>query len=68
MMVDNKTGGLLRLMLQLMEAESPISLPLNTSTSLLRLLTYTGRYYQIRDDYLNLTSADVRHPAFYSPQ
>ncbi|KAL4746600.1 hypothetical protein BDW72DRAFT_207213 [Aspergillus terricola var. indicus] len=60
MMVDNKTGGLFRLMLRLMEAESPISLPSNKSTSLLRLLTYTGRYYQIRDDYLNLTSADYK--------
>ncbi|KAL5334344.1 isoprenoid synthase domain-containing protein [Aspergillus crustosus] len=55
-MVDNKTGGLFRLMLRLMAAESLISLPLDTA--LLRLLTLTGRYYQIRDDYLNLTSAD----------
>ncbi|KAL4860564.1 isoprenoid synthase domain-containing protein [Aspergillus spectabilis] len=55
-MVDNKTGGLFRLMLRLMTAESLISLPLDTS--LVRLLTLTGRYYQIRDDYLNLTSAD----------
>ncbi|KAL4815396.1 isoprenoid synthase domain-containing protein [Aspergillus spinulosporus] len=60
MMVDNKTGGLFRLMLRLMVAESPISLPSSTSTLLLRLLTYTGRYYQIRDDYLNLTSADYK--------
>ncbi|KAL5047929.1 isoprenoid synthase domain-containing protein [Aspergillus fruticulosus] len=56
MMVDNKTGGLFRLMLRLMDAESPISVPLDTS--LTTLLTLTGRYYQIRDDYLNLTSAD----------
>jgi geranylgeranyl pyrophosphate synthase len=56
-MVDNKTGGLFRLMLRLMTAESPISRPLDAALS--RLLTYTGRYYQIRDDYLNLTSADV---------
>ncbi|KAL3467893.1 isoprenoid synthase domain-containing protein [Aspergillus heterothallicus] len=55
-MVDNKTGGLFRLMLRLMTAESLISLPLDTT--LVRLLTLTGRYYQIRDDYLNLTSAD----------
>ncbi|KAL6231532.1 hypothetical protein BDW75DRAFT_233541 [Aspergillus navahoensis] len=55
-MVDNKTGGLFRLMLRLMTAESLISLPLHSG--LVKLLTLTGRYYQIRDDYLNLTSAD----------
>jgi geranylgeranyl pyrophosphate synthase len=56
MMVDNKTGGLFRLMLRLMEAEAPTS---NPNPSLARLLTLVGRYYQIRDDYLNLTSSDV---------
>ncbi|KAL2830140.1 isoprenoid synthase domain-containing protein [Aspergillus pseudoustus] len=55
MMVDNKTGGLFRLMVGLMEAESPSAM---TCTHLSRLLTLTGRYYQIRDDYMNLTSAD----------
>ncbi|OOQ85950.1 hypothetical protein PEBR_23234 [Penicillium brasilianum] len=54
MMVDNKTGGLFRLMLRLMEAESPAA----SSASLVKLLTLTGRYYQIRDDYLNLTSVE----------
>ncbi|KAL5341064.1 isoprenoid synthase domain-containing protein [Aspergillus crustosus] len=54
MMVDNKTGGLFRLILRLMEAESPTPSSENLST----LLTLTGRYYQIRDDYLSLTSAD----------
>ncbi|KAL4956498.1 isoprenoid synthase domain-containing protein [Aspergillus filifer] len=52
----NHTGGLFRLMLRLLEAESLISLP--SSLLLSRLLTLTGRYYQIRDDYLNLTSED----------
>ncbi|KAL4874476.1 isoprenoid synthase domain-containing protein [Aspergillus karnatakaensis] len=55
MMVDNKTGGLFRLMLRLMEAEAPNTTP---DPSLARLLTLVGRYYQIRDDYLNLTSPD----------
>ncbi|KAL4862293.1 hypothetical protein BDV12DRAFT_207326 [Aspergillus spectabilis] len=54
MMVDNKTGGLFRMILRLMEAES--STP--SSPSLSTLLTLTGRYYQIRDDYMSLTSAD----------
>ncbi|KAL2858986.1 isoprenoid synthase domain-containing protein [Aspergillus pseudodeflectus] len=55
MMVDNKTGGLFRLMARLMEAESPSPI---TTPHLSRLLTLIGRYYQIRDDYMNLTSAD----------
>jgi geranylgeranyl pyrophosphate synthase len=59
MMVDNKTGGLFRLMVRLMEAESPSP---TTTPHLSRLLTLTGRYYQIRDDYMNLTSADVSLP------
>jgi geranylgeranyl pyrophosphate synthase len=59
MMVDNKTGGLFRLMARLMEAESPSPI---TTPHLSRLLTLTGRYYQIRDDYMNLTSADVSRP------
>ncbi|KAL4883150.1 isoprenoid synthase domain-containing protein [Aspergillus karnatakaensis] len=54
MMVDNKTGGLFRMILRLMEAESPAP----STASLTSLLTLTGRYYQIRDDYLSLTSAE----------
>ncbi|KAI9376181.1 isoprenoid synthase domain-containing protein [Aspergillus egyptiacus] len=57
-MVDNKTGGLFRLMLRLMHAESSTSSSTTPTPSLTRLLTLTGRYYQIRDDYLNLTSSD----------
>ncbi|KAL2827214.1 isoprenoid synthase domain-containing protein [Aspergillus cavernicola] len=58
MMVDNKTGGLFRLMSRLMEAESSAAASSSSTSSLARLLSLTGRYYQIRDDYLNLTSAD----------
>jgi ophiobolin F synthase len=64
MMVDNKTGGLFRLMARLMEAESPSPI---TTPHLSRLLTLIGRYYQIRDDYMNLTSADVSPPVFSFP-
>lgn len=54
-MIDNKTGGLFRLMLRLMDAEASVS----STASLAKLLTLTGRYYQIRDDYKNLTSQEV---------
>nr|QXF69098.1 sesterbrasiliatriene [Penicillium arizonense] len=53
-MIDNKTGGLFRLMLRLMDAEASVS----STASLAKLLTLTGRYYQIRDDYKNLTSQE----------
>ncbi|KAL3456546.1 putative geranylgeranyl diphosphate synthase [Aspergillus heterothallicus] len=56
MMVDNKTGGLFRMICRLMEAESEAA----CSTSLSTLLTLTGRFFQIRDDYLSLTSADFQ--------
>lgn len=49
-MVDNKTGGLFRLGIKLMQAESPTSLD---CTELVNLL---GLIFQIRDDYMNLDS------------
>ncbi|KAL4927111.1 bifunctional terpene synthase/polyprenyl synthetase family protein [Aspergillus undulatus] len=56
MMADNKTGGLFRLIVRLMEAESPLRFA--CSESLTTLFTLMGRYYQIKNDYLNLKSAD----------
>ncbi|KAL4784444.1 isoprenoid synthase domain-containing protein [Aspergillus varians] len=53
-MVDNKTGGFFRLVLRLLEVESE-SKPI---PELLHLFTLFGRYYQIRDDYLNLASKE----------
>lgn len=49
-MVDNKTGGLFRLSIKLMQAESPSLLD---CTELVNLL---GLIFQIRDDYMNLDS------------
>ncbi|KAK6841769.1 putative farnesyltranstransferase (al-3) [Apiospora arundinis] len=49
-MVDNKTGGLFRLGIKLMQAESPSLLD---CTELVNLL---GLIFQIRDDYMNLDS------------
>ncbi|KAL3462799.1 isoprenoid synthase domain-containing protein [Aspergillus heterothallicus] len=57
-MVDQKTGSMFRLCVRLMEAESaaPPEKQINTA-SFTRLL---GRYFQIRDDYQNLVSPEVR--------
>ena len=54
-MVDNKTGGFFRMALRLMEIESDAE----SCPDLIYLVTLIGRYYQIRDDYMNLTSEEV---------
>lgn len=56
-MVDDKTGSFFRLATRLMLAEAPKR---PDPTGLLTLVTLTGRYYQIRDDYQNLASEEVR--------
>ncbi|KAL4754420.1 hypothetical protein BDW72DRAFT_190280 [Aspergillus terricola var. indicus] len=53
-MVDNKTGGFFRLVLRLLEVESESE----PNPDLMHLFTLLGRYYQIRDDYLNLASEE----------
>ncbi|KAG7289912.1 hypothetical protein NEMBOFW57_006289 [Staphylotrichum longicolle] len=56
-MVDNKTAGLFRMLARLMDAKS-VS-PAKPDVALLtRFMTLLGRLFQIRDDYMNLTSAD----------
>ncbi|KJZ69127.1 hypothetical protein HIM_11485 [Hirsutella minnesotensis 3608] len=52
-MVDNKTGGMFRLLVGLMQAESQAK----TNVSLDRFSVLFGRFFQVRDDYLNLTSS-----------
>ncbi|KAG8805225.1 geranylgeranyl pyrophosphate synthetase [Serendipita sp. 399] len=49
-MVNNKTGGLLRLAIKLMMAKSP------SKTDYVPLVDLIGVYFQIRDDYMNLQS------------
>lgn len=49
-MVSNKTGGLFRLGVKLMQAES------KTGLNLVTLVNIIGLTYQIRDDYMNLQS------------
>ncbi|KAL4956655.1 isoprenoid synthase domain-containing protein [Aspergillus filifer] len=55
-MTDNTTGSMFRLIVRLMEAESPLSF--SCSELLTTLLTLMGRYEQIKEDYLNLKSED----------
>ncbi|RHZ64856.1 hypothetical protein CDV55_102057 [Aspergillus turcosus] len=58
-MVDMKTGGLFRMLTRLMVAESPISDKMSVSDDALNQLScLIGRFFQIRDDYQNLASAD----------
>ncbi|PWY81612.1 terpenoid synthase [Aspergillus sclerotioniger CBS 115572] len=53
-MVDRKTGALFLMLLRLMQASSPIS----TSFDITHFCQLMGRWYQVRDDYMNLQSAD----------
>ena len=55
-MVDKKTGGLFSMLTRLMVAESPVTKVSDDDLNLLSLLI--GRFFQIRDDYQNLASAD----------
>ncbi|KAI0521300.1 geranylgeranyl pyrophosphate synthase [Xylaria bambusicola] len=53
-MIDHKTGGMFRMLLRIMQAESviggtPMALPLDFE----RLTLLFGRFFQIRDDYMN---------------
>lgn len=51
-MVGNKTGGLFRLAVQLMQAES------SNSKHFVPLVNTIGLLFQIRDDYMNLSSSE----------
>lgn len=53
-MVDHKTGGMFRMLVRLMVAEAPPTLkPKLDAASLGRLALLFGRFFQIRDDYMN---------------
>ena len=56
-MVDKKTGGLFRMLTRLMVAESPVREKVS-GDDLDLLSCLIGRFFQIRDDYQNLASAD----------
>ncbi|KAH6641834.1 isoprenoid synthase domain-containing protein [Chaetomium tenue] len=56
-MVDGKTAGLFRMLARMLDAQS--SSPTKPDVALItRFMTLLGRFFQIRDDYMNLTSAD----------
>lgn len=57
-MVDQKTGGLFRLLGRLMESESSSRTALAGCFPIDGFTTLVGRYFQIRDDYQNLCSPD----------
>ncbi|GAB7325549.1 hypothetical protein MBLNU13_g09550t2 [Cladosporium sp. NU13] len=60
-MVDNKTGGLFRLLGLLMQTEGSVT----NTLDLRNFTTIVGRYFQIRDDYFNLCSPDyTTHKGF----
>ncbi|KAK4101104.1 terpenoid synthase [Parathielavia hyrcaniae] len=56
-MVDGKTAGLFRLLARMLDAKSDAVAKPDLAL-LTRFMTLTGRLFQIRDDYMNLTSAD----------
>ncbi|RAK94795.1 bifunctional terpene synthase/polyprenyl synthetase family protein [Aspergillus ibericus CBS 121593] len=53
-MVDKKTGALFLMLLRLMQVSSPVS----TSFDITHFCRLMGRWYQVRDDYMNLQSTD----------
>jgi ophiobolin F synthase len=67
-MVDQKTGGLFRMLTRMMVAESPVMCgsdnddhdddAAGTNSPLDALSCLVGRFFQVRDDYQNLASAD----------
>ena len=58
-MVDLKTGGLFRMLTRLMVAEgAPGAAAKVSDTALNPLSCLMGRFFQVRDDYQNLASAD----------
>ncbi|UKZ75225.1 hypothetical protein TrVFT333_002900 [Trichoderma virens FT-333] len=54
-MVGNKTGGLFRLGIKLMQAES------SSAIDCVPLVNIIGLIFQIRDDYMNLSSSEYSH-------
>lgn len=61
-MVDRKTGAMLQLVVEMMLALSSAAVGGNldvvTGETFARFTSLVGRFYQVRDDYLNLTSAE----------
>ncbi|KAF5662514.1 gibberellin cluster-GGPP-synthase [Fusarium denticulatum] len=54
LMVNDKTGALFRLSLELLALNSEVSFSDSTLESLSSVVSLLGQYFQIRDDYMNL--------------
>lgn len=54
-MIDKKTGALLLMIVNLMTAASPSA---KASERFARFARLVGHFFQVRDDYMNITSAD----------
>ncbi|KAF5713249.1 geranylgeranyl diphosphate synthase [Fusarium mundagurra] len=54
LMVNDKTGALFRLSLELLALNSEVSVSDSTLESLSSVVSLLGQYFQIRDDYMNL--------------
>lgn len=62
---ETETGGLFRILARLMAAKSKLP----SRPNLTDLASLLGRYFQIRDDYMNLNSDDVRaFPPKHTPK
>ncbi|KAL6826308.1 isoprenoid synthase domain-containing protein [Trichoderma camerunense] len=55
-MVDYKTGALFNMLVRLMAAKTQTTPPVTPDLN--HLIILLGRYFQIRDDYMNLTSGE----------
>ncbi|KAH6956089.1 geranylgeranyl diphosphate synthase [Fusarium avenaceum] len=58
LMINDKTGALFRLACELLVSNSQIHLEDNFPESINRMVSLIGQYFQIRDDYQNLTDLD----------
>ncbi|CAG1989491.1 unnamed protein product [Fusarium graminearum] len=62
LMVNDKTGALFRLSLELLALNSEAPISDSTLESLSSVVSLLGQYFQIRDDYMNLIDNKVRSP------
>lgn len=62
-MVMNKTGGLFRLTVRIMEQLSPVW---SNNTTLVPLANLLGIIYQVRDDYLNIADDNMKENKGYA--